>query len=466
MVDASCFSYRSHFSCSSTELYSWHAKSGALERLIPPWEKTSVLARKGSINPGGKVTLRMHVGPIPFTWVAHHLENDPGKMFRDVQLSGPFSSWSHTHLFEDVAGGSILHDKIEYALPFHSIVPSVLKRHIDKTLLRTFQHRKKVLAADLRLHQQFEKKSLKVLISGASGVLGKALKPLLTTGNHEVWSLVRRPPDKSKNELFWDPSTGEIEDLPYFDAVIHLAGEYIGVGRWTAEKKRRVVESRTKGTLLLAQKIAAQPQPPEVFLSASATGYYGDTKNDCIEENAPCGDDFISEVCQVWEEATRPAIAAGIRTVLMRIGISLSPGGGALQRLLSTVPFGLIRRCGSGKQYISWISIDDTVSAIYHAMRCEQLHGPLNISAPQPVTNADFMRTLAEITGTPLLLPVPAPLLKGIYGQMATEILLSGCNASCQKLLDSGFTFRHVNLVEALNDLLGKFKLEDLKEKR
>ncbi len=462
MADSAFFSYRAQFPCSRKELYAWHARPGALERLIPPWEKTSVISREGSINPGGKVTMRMHAGPIPFTWKAHHLENTQDNMFRDIQEKGPFAHWSHTHLFEDDADGSVLHDKIEYTLPFHAAIPNALQRHIKRTLQRTFQHRRKVLTADLRLHQQFEQKSLKVLISGASGVLGRALKPLLTTGNHEVWSLVRRQPNRDKKELFWDPIAGEIDDLPYFDAVIHLAGEYIGVGRWTEEKKRRVVESRTKGTTLLARKIAAQPKPPEVFLCASAIGYYGDTKEEIIDENAPSGNDFISKVCRVWEEAAQPAKDAGIRTVLMRIGISLSPGGGALQRLLSTAPLGYIRRFGSGEQYVSWISIDDTISAIYHAMRCEDLHGPVNISAPQPVSNINFMRTLADITGVPLLLPVPAALLKGIYGQMATEILLSGCNASCKKLIDSGFIFRHATLAEALRDLLGKFKLEEV----
>ncbi len=461
MTDSGLFSFRANFPCSRSELYSWHARPGALERLIPPWEKTSVIGKKGSINPGGEVIMRMHAGPLPFTWVAHHVESIPGRMFRDIQHKGPFSSWSHTHYFEDAADGSLLHDKIEYRLPLHPIIPTALKGHIHKTLQRTFQHRQKVLEADLRLHQQFEQKSLKVLISGASGVLGRALKPLLTTGNHEVWSLVRRAPNRADNELFWDPAKGEIEELPHFDAVIHLAGEYIGVGRWTDEKKKRVIESRTKGTSLLAEKMAAQTQPPEVFLSASAVGYYGDTNDKSIDENTPCGNDFISEVCRVWEEAAQPASSAGIRTVLMRIGISLSPGGGALNRLLSTAPLGCIRRFGSGEQYVSWISIDDTISAIYHAMRCTELSGPVNISAPHPVTNGAFMRILSDITGIPLLLPVPAVLLKGMYGQMASEILLSGSNASCRKLIDSGFTFRHESLAEALVDLLGRYTLQE-----
>jgi uncharacterized protein len=457
MADSEHFQFQSSFPCGVNELYNWHSRSGALERLIPPWEKTTVASRKGGLDPGGEVELRMHAGPIPFRWIAHHIENLPGQMFRDIQYKGPFSSWSHTHIFKAAGEASLLEDSIEYSLPLHSLLPSFIKQHVDTTLQRTFEHRRRVLTADLQLHTRCGTTPLKILISGASGVLGRALRPLLTTGGHEVWTLVRRIPVPDKNELHWNPQTGEIDDLPDFDAVIHLAGEYIGLGRWTDEKKKVIVESRTKGTALLARKIAASPNPPKVFLSASAVGYYGDAGDVVMEENSPPGDDFISEVCRLWEEAALPAEKAGIRTVLMRIGVSLSPQGGALQRLLSTTPFGLIRSFGSGNQYISWISTDDTISAIYHAMCCEGLHGPVNICAPNPVTNTAFMNKLSEIAGRPLLFSVPTMLLKAIYGQMARDILLSGCRASCRKLQDSGFVFRHSSLDEALTAMLGKF---------
>lgn len=457
MADPEVFEFQSIFPCGVDELYNWHARRGALERLIPPWEKTTVVRRKGGLDPGGEVELRMHAGPIPFRWIAHHIENSPGEKFRDIQYKGPFSSWSHTHTFKPEGGNALLEDRIEYSLPVQSLLPSFIKRHVETTLLRTFEHRRRVLTADLELHSRCRKKPLKILISGATGVLGRALTPFLTTGGHEVWTLVRRKPVPDKNELYWNPQNGEIDDLPYFDAVIHLAGEYIGLGRWTDEKKKVIVESRTKGTTLLARKIAAQPNPPKVFLSASAVGFYGNTGDAVLDENLRSGEDFISEVCRLWEEAAMPAATAGIRTVLMRIGVSLSPQGGALQRLLSTSPFGLIRSFGSGNQYISWISTEDTTAAIYHAICCESLHGPVNICAPHPVTNSAFMKKLSEITGRPLLFSVPTILLKAIYGQMARDILLSGCRASCRKLQESGFIFRHTSLDEALSDMLGKF---------
>jgi uncharacterized protein (TIGR01777 family) len=195
---------------------------------------------------------------------------------------------------------------------------------------------------------------------------------------------------------------------------------------------------------------------PRVFLCASAVGYYGDGGDQVIDETCPPGDDFISEVCKLWEMGTEPAREAGIRTVFMRLGIGLTPRGGALQRILATSPCGFIRRFGSGHQYISWISRDDMVAAMLHLLSCPTLEGPVNIAAPQPVSNAEFMRTLACITGRPLLFPLSGRILKMIYGQMASEILLSGCRVSVQKLLDSGFRFRHPTLEKALKSLLGK----------
>ncbi len=460
MDKSGLFTYRSHFPCSAAELYEWHARSGALERLIPPWENTRVVSKKGGISPGGRVVMLMHAGPIPFRWVAHHIVNIPGKMFRDIQYEGPFSKWSHCHTFMENGTGACLEDRIEYSLPGHAFVPGVIKDKVKKTLQKTFMHREKVLIADIDLHQQCSRKKMRVLITGASGVLGRALIPLLTTGGHEVWTLVRRKPDREKNELYWNPMTSEIDALPPLDAVIHLAGEYIGLGRWNKSKKKRVVESRTKGTSLLARAIADLPVPPAVFLSASAVGFYGDRQSQLTDEKCEAGDDFISEVCNLWEEAVGPARAVGVRTVLMRIGVTLTPGGGALQRLLSASFLGFLRRFGSGTQFISWISIDDTISAMLHAINCPKLEGALNISAPFPVTNTEFMQTLARVMQRPLLVPVPAFLLKMIYGQMASEILLSSCRASCQKLLDSGFRFRHVTLEEALRSLLGRFELD------
>jgi hypothetical protein len=300
---------------------------------------------------------------------------------------------------------------------------------------------------------------LRVLISGASGVLGSALRPMLSTGGHEVWTLVRRQPDRSKREIYWNPEQGQLNlaGLPPFDGVIHLAGDNIGEGRWTEAKKERVIDSRVLGTGLIASAIAALPIPPKVLLSASAVGFYGNCLDCCMREEDRPGTDFISDVCALWEQAARPVEEAGIRTVFLRIGVVLSPRGGALRRLLTTAPLGFPRRFGSGEQYLSWIGINDMVGAILHALTCDTLVGPVNIAAPQPVTNSQLLRTLARVLRRPLLPPVPAGLLKTLYGQMASEVLLGGCRVATDKLEQSGYAFRHAGLETALRHLLGRF---------
>ncbi len=457
MNERNQFVASSCYPCTAQELYEWHSRDGALERLIPHWERTTVIAKEGGIEEGGKVVMKMHAGLFPFTWHAHHIENVPGVMFRDIQQRGPFKYWSHSHHFTDTDAGAVLEDRIDYQLPAHKYLPGFVQRNMDKTLRRIFAHRQEKLREDLLLHNRCSRKSMSLLVTGASGILGKALIPLLTTGGHTVWKLVRRKADPFKNEIYWDPAQGEIdkESLPQLDGVIHLAGEYIGLGRWTEEKKRKIIESRMDGTHLLASTLASLPKPPEVLLSGSAVGFYGDCGDSVVHESRESGNDFISEVCRVWEEATKPAVDAGIRTLLMRIGVVLTPQGGALQRFINSSHLGCISRIGPGQQYISWLSIDDMVASILHSLASKDLSGPVNIAAPGPITNRDFMRVLAALLRRPIMPTIPVFVLKTIYGQMASEILLSGCRVSSKKLEDSGFRFRHSNLEEALRSMLG-----------
>lgn len=399
----------------------------------------------------------MYAGPFPFYFHARHIEDNPGKMFRDIQEKGPFTSWSHSHFFHNTEQGSLLEDKIEYALPGHRFLPYFVINHIEEKLTRIFQQRQRTLSADIALHQRCSHTPLRILVTGASGVLGRSLVPLLTTGGHTVWTLVRRRPEPDKNEIFWDPETGILNqsDLPELDGVIHLAGEYIGLKRWTTASKQRVHKSRIRGTDLLARTLASLKNPPKVLLSASAVGYYGNCHDMLVQETAPPGKDFISTVCEQWEKAAVPAGDAGIRTVFLRMGISMTPKGGALRKILSNSPLGFMRHFGSGRQYISWISDDDLISAMLHALTTPGLQGPVNIAAPNPVTNGELMRTLAQITGRPLLFPIPGRLFETVYGQMAREIILSGCRVSNKKLLDSGFKFRHPDLNKSLRNMLG-----------
>ncbi|MCL2458025.1 MAG: TIGR01777 family oxidoreductase [Desulfobulbus sp.] len=446
------------FPCSAEELYQWHSRPGALDRLVPPWEPTRVVTREGGLDPGGRVVMAMRAGPFPFHWHARHVENIPGVMFRDIQERGPFARWTHTHRFADTQDCARLEDQIDFALPGQALLPGCAVRMVERTLDRIFRYRHATLYDDLLLHRQCSRIPLRVLISGASGVLGKALIPLLTSGGHEVWTLVRRQPDRRLREIYWNPAEDALNlaGLPPFDGVIHLAGDNIGEGRWTEEKKKRVIDSRIQGTSLIVRTIAGLPVRPKVLLSASAVGFYGNSLDRCMREEDQAGDDFISEVCFLWEQAARPAEAAGIRTVLLRIGVVLTPRGGALRRLLASSALGFPRRFGSGDQHLSWISINDMVGAILHALACDTLAGPVNIAAPHPVTNCQLMQSLARVTGRPLLPPIPASVLEALYGQMASEVVLGGCRVAADKLQQSGYVFRHADLDLALRNLLGK----------
>ncbi len=458
MTNSSTFIHESVFPCTPEELHNWHNRAGALQRLLPPWDRTVLLNHKGGIAPGATAALKIKVGPLPISWNARHVLNEPGVMFQDIQETGPFKKWVHTHTFKAVENGCRLEDKIEYQLPLHSLIPPMAHKQVEKMLEQMFTYRHTTLLHDIKLHHKHSQTSLNILITGASGVLGSNLKPLLTTGGHKVWSLVRRTPDPDKNEVFWNPEQGIIDTdaLPLLDGVIHLAGDNIGKGRWSDQKKKVVIDSRVQGTELIAKTIATLPQKPKVFLSASAVGFYGDCQDCCMNEEDKSGLDFISDVCSLWERSAIAAQQAGIRTVFMRIGVVLTPKGGALKQLLTTAPVGFAKSFGSGKQFISWISIDDMTAAILHTLTEESLSGPVNIAAPTPVSNSILLQTMAKVMKRPLFPSIPESVLKTIFGQMATEVLLSGCRVSTDKLQCSGFSFRHPTLEQALRSLLGR----------
>lgn len=350
----------------------------------------------------------------------------------------------------------MLEDRIEYRMRFHHFMPSVLKKHLRQRLENTFSSRHATLAADLAVHRRCSRTSLRFLVSGSGGLLGRELLPFLTTGGHEVWSLVRRVPRAGSREIYWDPLQGEIDAgrLPEIDGIIHLAGENVGHGRWTAEKKKRIMDSRVKGTSLLARIAASLPVKPKVFVSASAIGCYGNSGSQWVGEEHPYGTDFISEVCRRWEEAVWPAQEAGIRTPLLRIGVVLTPKGGALAQLRSALHFG-IGRLGVGEQYVSWITIDDMISAILHAAVCPELDGPVNVVAPEPVSNEILMTAMADCLGARTVWAASPWLLRARFGEMADAAILAGCRVRADLLQGTGFSFRHPNLALALPYLLG-----------
>jgi len=293
-----------------------------------------------------------------------------------------------------------------------------------------------------------------VLISGATGMIGSALSQELRGAGHRVTSLTRSP--ASGGDVGWDPSAGEIDAsrLEGIDAVVHLAGESIAEGRWTAERKRRILESRRRGTGLLAETLANLSDPPRVMVGASAVGYYGDRGNELLREDSGSGDNFLAQVCRVWEGAADPAREAGIRVVHTRFGIVLSPRGGALGTTLPIFKLGGGGRIGSGRQYWSWVALDDVVGTIIHALQNDAVDGPVNVGSPNPLTNAEYTKVLGKVLNRPTVFPLPAAAARLMLGEIADELLLPSARMEPAKLKETGYEFRYPELEGALRHLL------------
>lgn len=439
-------------------LFAWHARPGALERLIPPFETVRILRSDDNIRDGATVDLRLGSWPA-LHWTARHEGYVENERFCDVQVSGPFAYWRHTHEFSaDPAapGASILKDQIEYAVPGGALGDALTGGWIQRKLERTFTWRHRRTRIDLTRHECAPIRSLRIVLAGGSGLVGRALRAFLTTGGHEVFSLVRRAP--RSGEIAWNPASGTIDSaaLEGFDAIIHLGGEGIADRSWTPERKEAIRASRVGSTDLLAQSMARLSRPPRVFLCASAVGFYGDRGDEVLNEESPPGAGFLPDVCRAWETAAEPARRAGIRVVNLRIGIVLTPRGGALAAMLRPVRLGLGGVVGSGRQYLSWIGLDDLLGAIHFALGDARIEGPLNCTAPEPLTNREFTRVLGRVLRRPTILPVPSAAIRTLLGEMGDTLLLRGARVLPQKLSSGGFSFLTPNLDSALRWELGQ----------
>lgn len=281
---------------------------------------------------------------------------------------------------------------------------------------------------------------MRIMISGSAGLIGSALRENLEAGGHSVITLPR---------MFGDPV-----DFTGVDAVVHLAGEGIANGRWTSAKKRRIEESRVHGTRQLSKQLAGTKSKPSVFVCASAIGFYGSRGEEMLDEESSAGNGFLPEVCKKWEAATRPAEKAGIRTVHIRTGIVLSKKGGALRKMLPPFRMGAGGILGNGRQYMSWISLDDEVKAICFLIDSGSISGAVNLVAPNPVTNHDFTKTLGKVLHRPTILPLPAFAAWFLFGEMAGELLLGSARVTPKKLVDAGYEFCHAHLQSALEDIV------------
>jgi uncharacterized protein len=295
----------------------------------------------------------------------------------------------------------------------------------------------------------------RVLVSGASGLIGTTLLPSLETRGYDVVRLVREPANGGK-QLSWDPAQSMNPDtVSGFDAVIHLAGESI-VGRWTDAKKQKIRDSRVNGTRHLAEALAQAKNKPHVFVCSSAIGYYGSRGDEVLRENSASGTGFLPEVCRDWEAATQPAIKAGIRTAHIRTGVVLSPKGGALGKMLTPFKLGVGGHIGGGHQWMSWIDVEDMVGAIHHILKNDLLQGPVNMVAPKPVTNDEFTKTLASVLSRPAIFPMPEFAVKAIFGKMGETVLLGSQRVEPARLVETGYPFRFRDLRESLKNVLKK----------
>jgi uncharacterized protein (TIGR01777 family) len=450
------FAARTRLPVSAREAFDWHARPGAFERLTPPWEAVEVLERHGGIADGARLVMRVGTAPLRMRWVAEHRDWIDGAQFRDVQASGPFRRWEHTHRFEpESATSSVLEDRIDYELPAAPLANRVAGGLVQARLARMFRYRHAVTVHDLAAHRAAGLPPQRILVTGASGLIGRALVPFLTTGGHAVTRLVRGRP--GEGEVAWDPARGALDAaaLPALDAAVHLAGESIADGRWTTAKKRRILESRVASTRLVAETLAALPHRPRVLVCASAIGIYGDRGAEVVDERAAPGTGFLADVCRAWEAAADPARAAGIRVVHVRFGVVLSAAGGALATMLLPFRMGLGGVVGAGTQYLSWIALDDAVGAVHVALAREALAGPLNAVAPHPVTNREYTRTLGAVLGRPTVVPLPAFAARLALGEMADALLLASTRVEPRVLREAGYAFRFPDLEPALRHLLG-----------
>jgi uncharacterized protein len=388
-------------------LRAWHGRAGAPRRLSPAWMPARVVPR-----------------------------------------------WEHTQRMEPAADGtSELEDRIRCRLPSPSLGAMIAGGVTRDLLERLLRWRHALTRADLQRHAAFAARGARrIAITGASGFIGDALVPFLSTGGHTVVSVGRG----AGSDVRWDPARGEldVDGLRGVDAVIHLGAATVAE-RWTADRKRAIRDSRVQGTRLIAEACARMATRPEVLVCGSAIGIYGDRGDEWLGEGSAPGDDFLAEVARAWEAAAAPALDAGIRVVFVRTGVVLNPGGGALARMLTPFRLGVGGRLGNGRQWMSWISREDAIGAMHFALQSPGLRGAVNLTAPEPVTNATFAATLGRVLHRPALATVPAFVLRTLFGEMADGAILASQRVRPDVLVATGFPFLHPTLAGALRFELG-----------
>ena len=443
--------------------FAWHERKGSFRRLMPPWEEVEEVRADPTLENGSERIFRFPMGPIKLQWIARHKGYNPPHAFADDMIKGPFKSWSHVHAFISNEDGTCrIEDRVEYSVPLGGLGSLVAGRSVRKRIDRMFNARGIRLTRDIQRHKEFKHMPRKkILIAGSSGLIGRQLVAFLDTGNHEVWRLVRRAPGKDAQEIQWDPKAGTIDSaaLEGFDAVIHLGGAGIGDKRWSKKRMEFIRTSRTESTGLLARTLANLKRKPEVFMVASAIGYYGNRGNEELTESSKAGKGYLAETCIAWEASAQPARDAGIRTVHTRTGgIVLDATGGGLGKMLLPAKLGAGGPIGRGRQWLSWISMDDEVYAMHHLLMTQSCEGAYNLVSPDIVPQKQFAKVFGKVLRRPAFIPTPPFGVWILFGKMGVTLTTDSTKVLPERLLEIGYRFEHPTLEPALRDTLGLWK--------
>ena len=455
--------YTTHVPADIPTTFDWHEQKGSFRRLMPPWENVEEVRADPTLENGSERIFRFPMGPIKLQWIARHKGYNPPHAFEDDMIKGPFKSWHHLHSFVPNDDGTCrVVDTVNFSVPFGSLGMLVAGRSIKKRVDRMFKARANRLTRDMARHKEFEHLDRKkILIAGSSGLIGRQLVAFLDTGGHDIWRLVRRTPTEGANEIQWDPSSGTIDaaSIEGFDAVIHLGGAGIGDKRWSKKRMDLIRTSRTDSTALLASTLASLKSKPKVFLIASAIGFYGNRGEEELTEESPLGEGYLADTCIAWEAAAQPARDAGIRTIHSRTGgIVLDATGGGLGKMLLPAKLGAGGPIGRGKQWLSWISMDDEIYAMHHLLMTETCEGAYNLVAPDTVRQKAFAKVLGKVLRRPAFIPTPPFGVWILFGKMGVTLTTDSSRVLPARLLELGYRFEHTTLEPALRDTLGLWR--------
>lgn len=461
MVNTSKFRFHSLITRSTKDIFEWHLKPRMLERSIPPWEKVKVLTSEGKPNQlGSKFSVSVKVFGLRWKkMVLEYAGYMPNESFKVVQKEGFLSDYEYEMtLVAQSEHTSEVIDQFEFSHRYPKIFAYFINRTFKKRLLRLLLYKHQVIDNDLKLLTKYPfQKPLKILIAGSHGLIGNNLFHFLEFAGHEVWHLSRFDEKDETRTILWDPVKGSADYHQFegFDAIINLAGESIAKGRWTQRKKERVLKSRYQGTEHLVGIIKKLKSPPKTFINASAIGYYGSRGNEVVNENSEPGEGlFISEVCEHWERASKDLEEKETRVIQSRFGVVLTSSGGMLKELLHPFEWGLGGNLGSGHQYMSWISIDDVVGALYHMIMTPSISGPVNVVSPHPIPNRVFCKKLAKHLRRWVGPSLPEFMVHILLGQKGDELFLSSTRVEPLRLIESGYTFQYPKLSQALEHIV------------